>query len=153
MIDVHSDCFTVNYKAGLSSSDVSKLELTLLICPQTRTISGAGEMQLCYHHDLEVGTHIEGSFITTMIANSEHYLITAMGFQKANWPVRSSDAIDVRPNLILNLAIDSQWQSGMVNIKYKQTEQDGRISWIKINHLKLQATSIHKINKALLKQQ
>ena len=126
MVDVNTDLFTVNYKSSFSASNAGKLDLTLVICPDTKTISGAGQMTLRYSDNIEVGSKIEGSFITTLICDSPRFLITAMGYQKTHWPVRSDDTTEVCPNLMMLLAIDEDWQNGVANIKYKQSGENGK---------------------------
>ena len=152
MVNVNSDLFTVNYKSSITASAKGQLDLTLIVCPNTKTISGAGDMTFCYHKNIEVGSKIEGSFVTTLMANSQCFLISAMGFQKPGWASSSDTDVPTYPNLLLQLAIDENWKTGVANIKYKKSGANGKIDWIKLDNLSFQATSINKVNSTLNRQ-
>ena len=146
MLNIDTDLFTVNYKSVVSAPNADQLDFTVVVYPNSNTINGAGEMMLQTGSHTEIETQIKGSFITTLVAGSKCFLITAMGFQKGDVLNCQEERRNQEPNLLIELAIGEDWQSGVANIKYKRMAESGCSEWIRVSDIRFQATTINKLN-------
>ena len=105
--------FIANYQIGESIPGGIIFQVNLIINAVTKNVYGCGDITQATNPPLDVRTKLTGDYTyMTVMPNNTHILINATGYPDSNSTQNTA-------NVELHIVLESDWQSGVANYKYR----------------------------------
>jgi len=148
IFDKEAGLFLVNYEIGSGLFGATSFKLSMTVFQSECTVNGSGQINQSTNPPNKVRTKFGGSFHSLTIADNEMILIKTTGYPVIHWPPQSGIGPAIMPNLELCMALQSDWNTGTANFKYRSKIFDGIDDWVEVKDVPVKVSANNALEVA-----